>query len=91
MRKIPEYGVPGYGVKAACVGSWIIPCGEMLNWSRLTRQLSMIVFVSPAIRFNFLLKPSKIIREKPGYSRGSHFVLRLQRNSGLSGGFQNFL
>jgi hypothetical protein len=44
MRKIPEYGSPGYGVNDASVGSWMIPCGEMLNWSRLTRQLSMIVF-----------------------------------------------
>src|SRR4051812_35433551 len=56
MRKIPEYGSPGYGVKAASVGSWTIPCGEMLNWSRLTRQLAMIVSHSP----NSICFPSRV-------------------------------
>jgi hypothetical protein len=46
-RKIPENGSPGDGVKDASVGSWIMPCREMLNWSRLTRHLSMIVFAFP--------------------------------------------
>jgi hypothetical protein len=31
-------------VNAASVGSWTIPCGEILNWSRLTRLVSMMVF-----------------------------------------------